>query len=271
MVYWTHHGTEANPHVTTAATIATALLTAPSPAETPRPTRPVHPTLATPEGAPAAAAAARRGELPAPRPIPWLMKPLGSAETTHQLLPDGRQRLTIKHDVIKGVTPAMLHWWFTHIRGEMTVDGAVYERYLAWHPLDHIHWSHTPAPDGTAGAGAHFQIVEALGRDPRHLIFVEDDEVIWSSEEGFQLAGTRFGLRLSRMTHRFTPVPGGTQYDSELIVGVDLPVLGPLLNRYVRSRLFTEPMARAWLKHNVEEVGNFERFLPQLYASETGS
>ncbi|HMO56576.1 MAG TPA: hypothetical protein PKA05_19390 [Roseiflexaceae bacterium] len=24
-------------------------------------------------------------------------------------------------------------------------------------------------------------------------------------------------------------------------------------------------MARAWLKHNVEEVGNFENFLPDLY------
>lgn len=27
----------------------------------------------------------------------------------------------------------------------------------------------------------------------------------------------------------------------------------------------SEDMGRAWLKHNVEEVGNFERFLPALY------
>lgn len=29
-----------------------------------------------------------------------------------------------------------------------------------------------------------------------------------------------------------------------------------------------EARGRAWIQHNVEEVGNFESFLPQLYAAE---
>jgi len=33
--------------------------------------------------------------------------------------------------------------------------------------------------------------------------------------------------------------------------------------------LFPDDKARAWLRHNVEEVGNFEFFLPALYAEET--
>ena len=32
-------------------------------------------------------------------------------------------------------------------------------------------------------------------------------------------------------------------------------------------RVYTEAMARVWLKHNVEEVGNFEFFLPALHAA----
>jgi hypothetical protein len=38
----------------------------------------------------------------------------------------------------------------------------------------------------------------------------------------------------------------------------------------IRGRLFTEAMGRAWLKHNVEEVGNLEFFLPALYAAHVG-
>jgi len=32
--------------------------------------------------------------------------------------------------------------------------------------------------------------------------------------------------------------------------------------------IFSDLMGPAWLRHNVEEVGNFERFLPELYARE---
>jgi hypothetical protein len=38
----------------------------------------------------------------------------------------------------------------------------------------------------------------------------------------------------------------------------------------IRRRAFTEAMGRAWLKHNVEEVGNLEFFLPALYAAHAG-
>ena len=52
-------------------------------------------------------AATRWKPLP-PRPINWEMKPLSSAETGVKTLADGRLELTIRHDVLKGVTPAML-------------------------------------------------------------------------------------------------------------------------------------------------------------------
>ncbi len=49
------------------------------------------------------------------------------------------------------------------------------------------------------------------------------------------------------------------------------PFLRPFFNRIVRPRVFSDDKARTWLKHNVEEVGNFEFFLPDLHALEGGT
>jgi 2-polyprenyl-6-methoxyphenol hydroxylase-like FAD-dependent oxidoreductase len=213
--------------------------------------------------------AAAAGALPPPRPFGWPLKTLDSARTSYEVLPDGRAVLAIAHDVVKGCTPRMIHWWFTHIDGVMPYDGAVHHRYLVWHPLDHAHWSFDPAPDGTAGVGARFHIVEALGRDPRRRLAVHD-RVEQSDESGFLIVQRRFGLKLAELRHRFTPVPCGTQYDSRLTLGTTLPVVGRPLNALLRRFVLPEATGRAWLKHNVEEVGNFERFLPALYEAETG-
>ena len=69
------------------------------------------------------------------------------------------------------------------------------------------------------------------------------------------------------MDYSFTSVAGGTRYANSLTVGIDRPaLLRPLVNQAIRPWLFPEDMGRAWLTHNVEEVGNFQFFLPALYA-----
>lgn len=51
-----------------------------------------------------------------------------------------------------------------------------------------------------------------------------------------------------------------------MVVGRDSLVGRMFLNRIVLPGLvMSDDMGRAWLRHNVEEVGNFERFLPALY------
>jgi hypothetical protein len=49
-------------------------------------------------------------------------------------LKDSRLRFSIRHDVLRGVTPAMLVWWLQHLEGEMDVEGARQNRYrvLGW-------------------------------------------------------------------------------------------------------------------------------------------
>jgi len=46
--------------------------------------------------------------------------------------------LTIKHEVVRGVTREMIAWWFCHIDGTMEYAGRTVPRYRVWHPYDHI-------------------------------------------------------------------------------------------------------------------------------------
>ena len=43
-----------------------------------------------------------------PLELPWTLKPLESARTGLERLPGGRLRFWLSHDVVRGVTPAML-------------------------------------------------------------------------------------------------------------------------------------------------------------------
>lgn len=119
-------------------------------------------------------------KLPAPRNFGWKMKPLDSAQTCFEIH-DGVFHLEIEHDLIKGVTPAMLAWWFSHIGGDMVYQGRTYPKYLVWHPIDHIHWALAkPSPRGDAAQGAHFRIVEAFGGNLAHLVDSVDTLRSWT-------------------------------------------------------------------------------------------
>jgi hypothetical protein len=198
------------------------------------------------------------------------MKPLDSAETGVKTLDDGRLELTIRHDILKGVTPAMLGWWFRNIDGTMEYGGQTYPRYHVWHPIDHIQYKVVRrAPDGTAGPGARFLIVEALGANPDYLVQSVAD-VPKNDDTGITLSVRKFGVQVMRLGHTFTPAPEGTLYESRMQVGAKAIPGRFLINHWIRRQLFTEAKGWAWLKHNVEEVGNFEFFLPALYAAHAG-
>lgn len=206
------------------------------------------------------------------RPCRWPLKPLSSASTALRRLGDGRLELTIDHELIRGVTPRMLLWWFTQIEAEMEYEGQILPCYLVWHPLDHIGYAVARrAPDGSAGKGARFHIQEAFGRNPDYLVDVIDD-VEKLDETGIRLVQRLFGRApYFELEHRWREVDGGTEYRSRMLVG-SASLFGRIFfNRLVRPRVFPEKMGRAWLRHNVEEVGNFENFLPQLYADEPPS
>jgi hypothetical protein len=207
----------------------------------------------------------RRLSLPPPRSLPWPLKPLESATTSLGYDEHGRMVMRIRHDLLEGISPEMVAWWFRNIGGDMELEGRRLDKYLVWHPRDHIHWELArPGPDGGASVGAQFRIVEAFGRNPDFYIDIIDT-VTRLDAGGITLVGCRLGQQISCLNHDFLPIEGGTQYVSTLTIGTSVPVLRSALNPLVHRAVFTEAMGRAWLRHNVEEVGLLEHIVPRIY------
>lgn len=205
--------------------------------------------------------------LPAPLPVSWRMKGLTSAPVARaDILEDGRLHLSLVHDVVHGVTPEMIVWWYENVEGDAELEGSPVPKYRLWHPRDHVSFRYVRrAPDGGAGAGAIFHIVEAFGRNPAYLLDV-DLHVARLDEGGFVHRPRPHGLPLARADYAFERVAGGTRYVNSLTFGLAGRALRPLNALLVRA-IFPVARGRAWLLHNIEEVGNWEHFLPQLFTA----
>ena len=180
------------------------------------------------------------------------MKPLSSARTQETVLPDGRVRLHIEHEVLRGVTPQMLVWWWRNLSGEMELNGRSYARYLIWHPIDHIHFELAKRlPDGSVGPGAVFHIVEALGADMQNLIDARL-HLRELDEKGAIVEVRPAGLTVAQIRGQFLPKEAGTQVISSMTLGV--AGWWTELNRWMLDRFFPRSRRNAWLKHSVEEV-----------------
>jgi hypothetical protein len=208
--------------------------------------------------------------VPAPVPLPWGLKPLGSARYGMDALPDGRHRFWIRHDVVQGVTPRMLAWWFANLEGDVIVEGRRINRYRLWHPYDHVHASYARRlPDGSVGPGAVIRLKEILGGNPDFVVDVHT-VIEKLDEEGYIHNPIVHGISgFARMEYTFQRVPGGTLYENCLIFG-KAGAVGRLLTPLLARAAFPPGKGETWLRHNIEEVGMFENFLPQLYRQETG-
>src|SRR5262249_43530897 len=166
--------------------------------------------------------ARREWALLPPRPVGWTMKPLSSAGTEERVLPNGQIVLRIQHELLRGVTPAMLVWWWRNIEGEMELGGERYPRYLIWHPIDHIHFSVLDRHAGEeVGVGSVFHIVEALGADMTNLV----DAALHLrrlDEAGAMVEVYALGLTVLRIEGEFSPAPDGTRIVSTMTIGPDL-------------------------------------------------
>jgi hypothetical protein len=199
------------------------------------------------------------------RPVLYPLRPVDTATVRFTAAPHRRRRVTIDHRPLTGVTPEMLLDWFTHLGGTMSYGGVVIDRYLAWHPIDHIRWElASPAPDGGVAEGARFRIVEAFGARPEFKVDVVD-RVEKLDETGIRLVQRLAGVVIFQLEHTWSAGADGVHYVSVMDVGAHSRLLSPI-NRVIRRR-FSDEMLRAWVKHNIEEVGQLEHLLPQLESS----
>ncbi|CAA9374861.1 hypothetical protein [uncultured Nocardioides sp.] len=203
--------------------------------------------------------------LPRPRPVLFPLRSADTATTTVQPLSRHRRRVTIDHQPLRGVTPEMVLWWFQNIGGTMSYGDAVVPNYLAWHPVDHIRWELArPAPGGGAREGARFRIIEAFqGRPEFYIDTTESVERLDAT--GIRLVRRLAGVPVLQLSHTWSAGEGHTHYVSVLEIGSNAALLTPV-NRYLTERRFPMSMTRAWLVHNIEEVGVLEHILPGAYA-----
>lgn len=189
------------------------------------------------------------------------LRTVDSARSKVELFSQHRLRVTIDHQPLAGIAPEMLLWWFGHIGNRMTYAGQDISSYLAWHPLDHIHWELAQAaPGGGAGEGARFRIVEAFDR--QREFYVDSTEVVEKLDDtGIRLVRRVAGIPVFQLEHTWSACSQGTHYVSVLDLGARSPLLDPV-NHYLLARVFPERMARAWVKHNIEEVGVLEHLIP---------
>jgi hypothetical protein len=199
------------------------------------------------------------------RPVLYPLRPVESATVQFLEAPHGRRRVTIDHQPLAGVTPQMLLDWFTHLGETISYGGQIIDRYLAWHPIDHIKWELArQAPTGGAAEGARFRMVEAFGGRPEYKID-EVARVEKLDETGIRLVKRIGGVPVFQLEHTWSAGADGAHYITVMDLGVRSSLISPV-NKIVRQR-FPDDKVRAWLKHNIEEVGQLEYLLPQLAAS----
>src|SRR5262245_61040623 len=203
--------------------------------------------------------------IPPARPVLYPLRAVESATVRYTRHPHGRRRVTIDHRPLSGITPSMLLGWFTHLVDTRRYGGDVIDRYLAWHPVDHIHWALArPASGGGAAEGARFRMVEAFGGRPEFKID-EIARVEKLDETGIRLVKRVAGVPVFQLEHTWSAGEDGAHYVSVMDLGVRSPLLS-VVNKIARQR-FPEQKVRAWVKHNIEEVGQLEYLLPQLASS----
>ena len=204
-----------------------------------------------------------RPPLPEPLRLPWELKENLTAKSGVDELRDGRTKYWVD-EILKGVTPKMFVWWFNGgLLGDMDIDGRLVSRYRVWHPYDHVNARLLLNRPLEAKQGAIGELEEFFGRKPEYYTnpAVRVDQI---DEEAISTTWFENGIAIGHLDHELEAVPDGTRLGHVMYVPGESTTLGKLL----APRVWPRAMGEAWLKHGIEEMANFENFLPQLYERE---
>jgi hypothetical protein len=201
-----------------------------------------------------------------PRDLPWPLRDVAEARAGHEVLPDGRIRLTIQHRPLPGVTPEMLEWWYRVLPlGQVEFGGRMHPLYHLFHPFEHGRiWVEAPAEDGQPGVGAGGIVARYEWFGPYES--EGSARVVELSPRRFVTRPRVAGVTIGEFRHEWAASAHGATYRVENLIGVDWPLIGPWVNALLRRYVFSEGMLAEWERHQVEEVGLLPHFLPALHA-----
>ena len=201
-----------------------------------------------------------------PRQLPWALPDHHLATKRVEYTANGRLQIQVDHALLPGITPAMVAWFYRVLPiSTIEYQGLTYPLYHFFHPTEHgTIWIAEPASDGRPGMGQGAVVArdEWFGPyDSRGAARLTS-----FSEAGMVAEAQVAGIQFATLQHNFTAADGGTRYRLEAHIGADVPLLGALLNLYLRTQVYHPDMVNEWLRHQVEEVGSLPFFLPQIYA-----
>ena len=175
----------------------------------------------------------------APRHFPWPNADYTTASYSHEVLPDGRIRLSITHLPLDGITPEMLAWWYQVLPvSSVEVQGQHYPFYHLFHLSEHGKiWVAEPATDGRPGMG----VGALVGRQEWFGPFDSQGtgRITEFSARGMTVRPELAGLWLGEIRHRYEATATGSRYRVESLIGVDWPLIAPAVNWLHIERLLT--------------------------------
>lgn len=201
-----------------------------------------------------------------PRNLPWKLPDYRLANTHWEVGEDGRIQAHVEHFFLAGISPEMVAWFYQQLPiSTVELQGVTYPLYHIFHPTEHGNIGvQEPAPDGTKGManGAIIQRDEWFGPfDSRGAA-----KIVELTPAGMFAVPIAGPFKIGEVRHSFKARSGGTAYTVDAVIGSQLPVLGSLLNLYLRERVFHPQMLEQWQRHQIEEVASLQFFLPQIYA-----
>lgn len=202
-----------------------------------------------------------------PRDLPWTLPDYRMAATSWTVDDQGRIHTHVEHLFLPDITPAMIAWFYQYLPiSTVALNGVTMPMYHIFHPTEHGTLRMLQAaPDGAPGMapGAVIQRDEWFGPyDSRGAA-----RIVEFSDRGMLAIPEVLGLvDIGSVHHIYSAADGGSNYRVETVIGSDLPLAGPLINRYLRSRVFHPAMLEQWQRHQVQEVSSLRFYLPQLYA-----
>lgn len=201
----------------------------------------------------------------APRALPWILPDYRLATTSWEVAEDGRIHTHVEHLFLEGITPEMVLWFYQHLPiSTVELNGTTMSLYHIFHPTEHGRIRVIEvASDGTEGMAVGAMIM-------REEWFGDYDSkgaarIVEFSPGGFLAIPEVVGLVIGEVRHSLHKKAGGTAYRVDAIIGSELPLVGPILNLYLRRFVFHPAMIEQWRRHQVEEVASLQFFLPQLY------
>ena len=225
----------------------------------------------------------RLQDLPNERPLqPWPYKELATAQTSC-VVPRafGKLACTIEHAPLKGITIEEMLWWFRNMDGASEFSygeqqSRKWSHSLMWHPRDHVS-IRIQGRKGSDSVGARVHIQEYLlarmgytqentqDAKGRAAVMMEEFVSSWSILTSLDSAGCTFmssqipGMSLFRLRHEWFNMSSGKglHLRSRLEVGASWFPTGFVIDGAV--------MGSKWTAHCVEEFGNLENFLPEVY------